>query len=264
MRRTTILAILQASFCTTAYPKRPLDIEITREMRERCHIIRFSQGWTVPLTAEGTVQFYTYSKDYEFRIEGELGSRFLVAGVVRSGYPGHAATYTSNKYLLDLSDRKARVLAATEKMWNDGLTVAQTTKGVLQLGVPDSKVFQINGHTLTKSGQHWTEDRLSPDRRWIVLQSWQGRSGSLSESWGPPLEWSMLLGYKGKAFWDIFNADTGRRVLTIRGRYNTSNAMGDMLRSFWLTERYFIIPLDEHREQCLVCEFGGKAETKKK
>jgi hypothetical protein len=127
---------------------------------------------------------------------------------------------------------------------------------------PDSTVLKINGHVFRKSGQHWSEERLSLDERWVVLQSWQARPD-------PPIdrkllrEWGIPLYYTGTAFWDIYNADTGTKVFTIKGTYDTSDPTGDMLQSFWLTERYFIIPLGERRERCLVCEFDAKVETKK-
>jgi hypothetical protein len=128
--------------------------------------------------------------------------------------------------------------------------------------LPDSASLQLDGRIFLKSGQNWSRDRLSPDRRWIVLQSWQGRAGSGGDGLGYWPSWDDILGYKGRAFWDFYNADTGSKVLTIKGRYNTSNPGGSMQHSFWLTERYFIVPLDEQRQQCLVCEFGGKATAK--
>ena len=70
------------------------------------------------------------------------------------------------------------------------------------------------------------------------------------------LDWGFFFGYKGKVFFDIFNADTGKKLLTIQGRYESSDTHGVLSKTAWVTERYFIVPMGEHLERCLVCEFG--------
>jgi hypothetical protein len=66
--------------------------------------------------------------------------------------------------------------------------------------------------------------------------------------------------YLYDVFFDVFNAATGEKVLTIQGAYS---GPGDdpeacLGKTAWLAERYFIVPLGPHRERCLVCEFGGR------
>ncbi len=112
---------------------------------------------------------------------------------------------------------------------------------------------EFNGFQFIKSGEVWVQPsgdatRLSPDQAWLVLQS-RARKGER----GPT-----------RMFLDVFNADTGGKVLKFEGTY--SNTIGSSVYSIdpddylaqtaWLTERYFIVPLGEHKERCLVCEFG--------
>jgi hypothetical protein len=58
------------------------------------------------------------------------------------------------------------------------------------------------------------------------------------------------------AYFDVFSADTGKKITTIEGTYEYGSPDDQMRQTAWVTERYFIIPLGEHRERCLVCEFG--------
>jgi hypothetical protein len=67
---------------------------------------------------------------------------------------------------------------------------------------------------------------------------------------------------------DVFDAGTGNRLVTIEGDHSGfagPDSTGALGTTAWLTERYFIVPLGEHRERCLVCEFGshkGQPEEK--
>jgi hypothetical protein len=60
---------------------------------------------------------------------------------------------------------------------------------------------------------------------------------------------------KGKLFMDVYDVDGGRKLVTIVGTYLNINPQA-LEQALWVTERYFILPLGEHRERCLVCEFG--------
>lgn len=224
--------------------------------------MKFPQRWTGPqLDEHGNPLYY---QKHEFRVTGVLGTRFLVAGVARSPWDEKPQRYTTNKYEVDLSDRNAPVVPATEAMWQDSAIVPQTKKDIPR---PYNERYstqpvQINGHRLSWTGERWDDIRVSPDRAWVVLQSWTGRDAEgTSEGWDIDLSWGLLAGFKGKLFWDVFNADTGQKLFTIKGKYNRS--AGDIIQeSAWLTERYFIVPIGEHRDRCLVCEFGRKAGTK--
>jgi hypothetical protein len=65
----------------------------------------------------------------------------------------------------------------------------------------------------------------------------------------------------GKLFWDVFNADTGIRLLTIVGTYLDTDPGDALYMTAWVTERYFIVALGRHRERCLVCVFGREVRS---
>ncbi len=267
-------AAISLSFAATLWAGGPIDVKVVSSTREHCHIIEFLQGWTTPrLDERGLLLTYNASKDYEFRTIGLLGTRFLVAGVVE---PKHMimdkveARYTTNKYEIDLSNPKAIAQPASTDTWDSGTTIALSRKSVVsqfaQL-TPDYRV-DYRGFQFEKSGRDWVypdyvATRLSPDEVWLVLQS---RTGPVDSTSGP--EWNYTLHdifrfYRGKIFFDIFNADTGKKVLTISGNYDSSGPDTFLGKTAWLTERYFIVPMGEHNERCLVCEFGSRSQNEK-
>jgi hypothetical protein len=59
-------------------------------------------------------------------------------------------------------------------------------------------------------------------------------------------------------FFDVYNTDTGKKVVTIAAGFAGIYPEEIFSKTEFLTERYFLIPLDERRERRLVCEFAGK------
>jgi hypothetical protein len=242
-----IAALLQAAS--------PIEIKMTPATLERCHILRFPQGWKVPVIMYESVLYYGYDSKYEFRVADLLGTKFLIAGLILP-----EKKYTTNKYEVDLSDPKAPVLAVEDRVWDSAtrIPVSQesTVKTIPTLD-PEYQI-QFKGKVCPKSGYYWATpsdaaDRLSPDQAWLVLQSWTGSVDKGAEmhvfNWG----WR----YHGKVFFDVFNAETGKKVFTIEGTYSNFDQDSTLAQTFWVTERYFIVPLGEHRERCLVCEFAA-------
>ncbi len=86
-----------------------IDAGISPTAQEYCHVIRFPQGWKVPVefgksAAEpGLIFHYDYRDDYEFRVPGLQGTKFLVTGLIH--LPEERET--TNRYEVDFSDRKA-------------------------------------------------------------------------------------------------------------------------------------------------------------
>jgi hypothetical protein len=236
----------------------PIEVKVTAAMREYCHIVQFSQGWVVA-QFDGRGQYLgNFLRDYEFRVTGELRTRFLVAGVVDAGFE-QQRRYTTNKYEVNLSDPKALVRSASDEAWQSAATVPTARKRVFVASslLTDDKAIEFHNFLFTKFGDHWALDNslLSPDQAWLVLQSWTGTAEVPSEH-GITFDWGTIFGYRGKLFFDVFNADNGKKLLTIQGRYATGNPGGVIGRTAWLTERYFIVPMGEHSERCLVCDFG--------
>jgi hypothetical protein len=226
----------------------PVEITLTPAIREYCHIVRFPQGWNIA-TYDPTIHqplFYGYDSLYEFRVPGELETTFLVAGIILP-----SKKYTINKYRVNLSDPAAIAHPATEKEWLDGTKIPTTREEVVHVPhLTNEQPINFNGFQFTKTGNIWAGEnsRVSPDRVWIVLLSSSGTVAKRDEF--------LIFGGrdKGKLFFDVFNADSGRKLMTIVGAYVDIDPGHALNQSIWVTERYFIVPLGEHRERCLVCD----------
>jgi hypothetical protein len=151
------------------------------------------------------------------------------------------------------------VLPASEDAWEQATPVPLTQKPAVVFDPKPNQPLEFNGFKFAKIGEVWNESRLSPDRTWIVIQSWSGRA---DYSEGPLSTACLPFGCRGKLFFEVFNADTGRRISTIVGTYSGPNPGGLIRQTAWVAERYFLIPLGEHRKRCLVCEFGRGKGTK--
>lgn len=231
----------------------PVDVTVTPAIREYCHIVRFPQGWSImPTDGRGNPLDYAYDSKYEFRVPGVLGTRFLVRGFTQLGHD----YYTKNLYEIDLSDRAGIARRATDEEWQSGMKVPDSRftdwKTFASVHLTNAQPFSFNGFQFLKTGDIWPGEyaRLSPDRAWLVLLSSSGKVAKRDEF--------MIFGGrdKGKLFYDVFNADTGRKVITIVGTYQDIEPGSAINESRWVTERYFIVPLGEQRERCLVCDFG--------
>jgi hypothetical protein len=120
----------------------------------------------------------------------------------------------------------------------------------------DDTPLPVHGIEFAKSGTHWARmpARLSHDQAWIVLLSWSGKTARRgSDDFG-----GFIYGGrdKGKFFFDVCNANTGKKLVTIVAGYSDIEPQDAIQQCRWVTERYFIVPLGGHRERCLVCDFG--------
>lgn len=113
------------------------------------------------------------SSDYEFRVEGVLGTRFLAGAFAPEGRHRYDST---NRYRVDLSDSTAPLLRASEDDWKAAAVVPLVRKSIFIVyggHPPEYAVF--DGRQYSKSGTRWlypyTASRLSPDSAWLVLQS---------------------------------------------------------------------------------------------
>jgi len=111
-----------------------------------------------------------------------------------------------------------------------------------------------------RTGDKWfsEEGRLSPDRSVLVVQRYSGKLGPGGSD--VPLDFSVIFkpgGNHGKLFFDFYETGTGKKLITVTASFGIILPEDAFVKTGWVTERYFIIPLDERRERCLVCEFGG-------
>jgi hypothetical protein len=107
-----------------------------------------------------------------------------------------------------------------------------------------------------KSGPRWPvtgdEVRISPDEKWIAVQSWEGtdyRDGA-SVLPGAP-----LLDLTGRFFIDLYDVKSGERVISLDGvDHDFTSGDAPLHSTFWLETNFFVVPLGTSREKLLVCE----------
>jgi hypothetical protein len=266
--RHLLRATALTAFSLCAFAHGPVDVKITAPMGEYCRIVQFSKGWgKIPARTEHEfAPIFGYDSEYEFRVPGLLETKFLVRGI-----DPVTKNYTANVYEVDLAARNTVTRLATEGAWQAGTPVrlrrfgkaaqlvSEDRGGPIYVRLEGNQPLQYHGLSFGKTGKEWAleESRLSPGKSLIVLQSWEG---SLSHSADIPLSPSSGRS-KGKLFFDVFNVESGKKILTIQGTYVDINPGHALTKPGWLTERYFIVPLGE-RERCLVCEFGARPENK--
>jgi hypothetical protein len=239
------------------YPLPFIDLKLTAVAREYCHIVRFTRGWklrNVEYLGQPVYIDYSYS-DYEFRVEGILGTWFLVGAFEPRS---QRRFYATNEYRINLSDPTATALPANDKDWKAATVIPLVRKSLFtNFGVRAPDHAELNGFQYKKTGDSWSipesASRLSPDGSWLVLQSFTETKPS-----------SRLP--VSNVFFDVFNAATGKKLVTIQGTYSGigNDETGCLGRSAWVTERYFIIPLGPRRERCVVCEFPARVQQGEK
>jgi hypothetical protein len=108
-----------------------VEVQWNSTVREYCHILRFPQGWQMPKfvpKGDGTLEVYgsitLEEADYEFRIPGELSTRFLVRAV--ADYRKH---YAANIYEVDVADPTAIAQPAGENAWDLSTVIPLRDKG---------------------------------------------------------------------------------------------------------------------------------------
>jgi hypothetical protein len=231
-----------------------LEIVLAPAVQQYCHILRFPRGWTIQRFDDvgQWLSFDSYGGEYEFRAQGLLSTQFLVAGFVED----MERFYTLNRYKVDLSDSAATVAPADRKAWEAAAVVPLTRKSGSPAwpSPPEGKPYVFHGFQFAKRGEIWAQPSdkamlLSPDQRWLVLLSRE-----LDRDDRPT-----------RVFLDVFNADTGDKLLGIDGTYSSSvgaDPDGVLTKAAWLTERYFLVPLGKYKERCLVCEFSRDPNLK--
>lgn len=261
MRAIFLLSIFPVG-AVSCWAVEGVDVKITPAIQEYCHVVRFRQGWSIiPFIRNHDVLNtvtpieYTYWSDYEFRVPGVLGTRFLVRGVDKST---GRTVYTNNLYEIDLTDPTAIPRPAGEDLWQSSALVpddrsADFSRNVAPLlpHLRSNTPLGFRGFTFYKTGEIWEAEvaRLSPDQSWIVLLSSSGKIAKRDD----------FIGFegrdKGDLFLDVYNVDTGKKIFTIVGTYVDINPSA-LDKALWVTERYLILPLGAKRERCFVCDFG--------
>jgi hypothetical protein len=258
-RFSSFLLFIPAIVCLaqTGLARDTVEVQWNSTVRECCHLLRFPQGWQMPKfvpKGDGTWEVYgsitLEEADYEFRIPGELSTRFLVRA-----FDTYLRHYTKNFYEVDLADPHAIPYPASEDAWNSATIVPLRYKGP---AAAQEKFVQSRGFRFPPSGDHSHGYTLSPDRAVLIIQSWTGTLGPSGGS-DVPGDFSISLKFgdaHGKLFFDAYNADTGKKLVTIVTKFINILPEEVFDKTGWVTERYFFVPLDERRDKSLICDFG--------
>jgi hypothetical protein len=244
-----------------------VQMQFNPSVREYCHIVRFPSGWQMPkvvLEKNGRPILpyfplrFGFADYFEFRVSGLLNTRFLVRGVelVVDKY------YTSNLYEVDLSDPQGVAQPAREEEWNSATDIPMIRLAFeheIKLPTRYPKYIEFHGLQFMSSGDHWESTIVSPDRGVLVMQSWTGKLAPGGSDIPGDFATGLSFGRNhGKLYFDIYNAETAKKLITMTAKFVTILPEEAFGRTGWITERYFLIPLDERRTRCLICEFGRK------
>lgn len=215
---------------------------------EHCQTARFPGGWHLPPNDHRQLD------QFEFRRQETNGDVYLVSGVVvlKSGIKA----YSPSKYRVELGDI-GRVRPATQQEWDTAVPVLLGDRFRPTLQQPrhgDNFVFRQR--TFKKSGPKWpaigVDARISPDERWIAVQSWQGSDYRDGDAFFTP---GTLFGTPSRFFVDLYEVASGDKIVSFDGvDHDFSAGDAPLLNSFWLESRYFVVPLGSRREKLLVCQ----------
>ena len=233
------------------------EVSLTPASRTYCHVLRFPQGWSTQHFDDRAPQrllFGTERSDYEFRVSGVLGTKFLAGAFTENVGTNY---YANNWYEVTLWDATAPANEVDRKAWDAGTVLPIVRKSAFPpIGtVPNQKRLEFHGFQFNRTGDIWAQpsgdaSRISPDQAWLVLQSTSPgkKAGS------------------AHVFLDFFNADNGQKLFTIAGIFSSVRGGQPedavLSKTGWVTERYFIVPLGKKLDRCLVCDFDARNRGK--
>ena len=174
---------------------------------ERCQTVRFPNGWQLARQEVREIE------QLEFRRPESKSAGYVVAaaGSARRG----TKTYGLNKFLIELREN-ARVRLATQREWETSVPapIGERFRFQLQRRNTDSLVFRQR--EFKKSGPKWpdvgVDVRISPDERWIAVQSWQGIDYRNMESLLSP---GTFFGTPSRFFVDVYDVQSGEQVIAV-------------------------------------------------
>jgi hypothetical protein len=153
---------------------------------EHCREIHVPGGWKPTKGMQKGQQNhfarFDFGSPYEFRKTAAITQEYLVAAVDGGFSPPR--DYSPNKFWVNL--RSGKVREATRAEWDSGVLVRQSSpvrgpffETQTEENVRSEEGVLFQGKLFRKSGPQWPlpgqHARISPDEKWIAVQSWAGR-----------------------------------------------------------------------------------------
>jgi len=216
---------------------------------EHCQAVHYPGGWRATKSMKKAhMNHFLFDYPYEFRKTAAISQEYLVAAVDQIG--SHR-DYSPNIFWVNL--RSGKVHDATHTEWESGQPVPQTRQMKGRPYEPKTEEGVLfHDRLLRKSGPQWPipgeHARISPDEKWIAVQSWEGQDYANGDIIAPR-------GGHGRFFIDLYEVSSGRKFAAIGGtEKGTLRADEPLMLTFWLESHYFIVQLGSHLERMLVCE----------
>jgi hypothetical protein len=111
-----------------------------------------------------------------------------------------------------------------------------------------------------KSGPRWPvagdDVRVSPDEKWIAVQSWEGTDYRDGASIGPA---PSPLDARSRFFIDLYDVKSGERIISLDGvDHDFTSGDAPLHSTFWIEPDFFVVPLGVAREKTLICQMPGE------
>ena len=148
--------------------------------------------------------------------------------------------YSENFFAVDFDDGM-KVRPVSKEEWSTGARLYTKPRMVVPLNGKDltSGEIKYRGKTFSKVGTYWGTGWLSPHGKWLAVFSYSGQMP-------PPNFLQFITGRSprtGDIFWQIYDADSGEKVLEWEVR-NIDHPASLESPAVWLDERRLLLPLD--------------------
>jgi hypothetical protein len=236
-------------------PATPQSLTIEPPHTSVCWVVRIPDHWDF---TPADLRLYQNVTNAEFRSKPTADDGILVR-VWLFGSPPAATVYSKNAYWISTMG-KGRPRLATDEEWDKAQRLRE------QLTPPKGCTSDENGatcgdkrfdrtHTIPRVGEIGHKVYQSHDGRWLVLDTWDGKTlfqkkgfgilGNFPDSGG-------VGGARGHQYVDIFEFATGRRIATAGGNFDgwPSARFSPLL---WFPPYYLVGVLDKAQRKLLFC-----------
>lgn len=234
---------------------------------ERCRLVRFPGPWQPPGTGLGFgPRIDIVLHELQFSTVGDSGTVFVAAVAKVPPFKIDPVHYSANRFRLDLGAPGEAVRPVPEAEWPaTAPRPLHRYTNINRFGNRDRNLPTLP-HASTqfaRTGRQFMgctggSMRLSPQEGLLAALSYTG-SASGETVFGavplPPLPWS---GPRGRFYVDLYDVASGRVLVQLAGRYRGGEPTGASCAAGWLSERFFLLPLGDRLDLCLVCDFGDR------